>query len=126
MSGRSTATGTVLIIENANDVTDVAVYGLSAAWDLPFVSAIGVGMRTIGMAGKETLGGRLVVTTDGLGFSAHALNRVGGVFVPVSAVASFRDVSKGLTRELEVVRTNGFPMECVVWGSRRSSPFSGR
>jgi hypothetical protein len=117
MDEENVVSGEVLISKSANYVIELAEYGLSARAGSPISFGTRAGMRMIGLAGKEALGGRLVVTTHGFGFTAHALNTVrGNVFVPIHHVATMRDVSKGLSRQLEIVLTNGYVMLFVVWG----------
>jgi hypothetical protein len=117
MDEENVVTGEVLIRKNANYVIELAEYGVMRNSGSLLGSGIAAGMRMIGMAGKEALGGKLFVTTHGFGFAAHALNPVrGNVFVPIHHVATIRDVSKGLSRQLEIVLTNGYTMLFIVWG----------
>jgi hypothetical protein len=100
---------TVILSKNANAIISVDENGLSRfAFDQL--------MWTVGMQGKEAIGGRLHLTNFRLIFKSHAINRLTGKFsILLPTIQEVKDVSRFLTKKIEIVtRTQHF--EFVVWG----------
>ncbi|MEF9904433.1 hypothetical protein [Streptomyces sp. P9-A2] len=95
--------------KNANAVIDVREAGLSRfAFD-------GL-MWSVGMRGKEAIGGRLHLTNHRLVFRSHAFNRVRGTFsVFLPCVEKIRNTSSGITRQV-TVSTAMQDFTFVAWG----------
>jgi hypothetical protein len=73
-------------------------------------------MWTVGMKGKEAIGGRLHLTNYRLVFKSHMLNRVCGKFsIFLPTIRELRDASKFVVKKLEV-GTENQRFEFVVWG----------
>lgn len=109
-----------LISKAANLLIDRADFGLGELRLGAFPVSVEPGMRAAGIAGKEGIGGRLTVTTAGLAFRAHSVNRVRGTLeVPIAEVVDARDVSRLLSRRLEVTLRDGRKLLFVVWGGPR-------
>jgi hypothetical protein len=99
----------VVASKNANAVVRLSEVGLKR---LPFDH----GMRMIGFAGKEAIGGKLHLTSVRLLFASHSFNRVTGrlsIFLP--SIVATRNASRGLSKKLEV-QTALQTFEFVVWG----------
>jgi hypothetical protein len=100
---------TVILSKNANAIITVDEQGLSRfAFDQL--------MWTVGMQGKEAIGGRLHLTNFRLIFKSHAINRLTGKFsILLPTIQEVKDVSRFLTKKVEIVtKTQHF--EFVVWG----------
>jgi hypothetical protein len=100
---------TVILSKNANAIITVDEQGLSRfAFDQL--------MWTVGMQGKEAIGGRLHLTNFRLIFKSHAINRLTGKFsILLPTIQEVKDVSRFLTKKIEIVtKTQHF--EFVVWG----------
>jgi hypothetical protein len=99
----------VILSKNANAIISVDEQGLSRfAFDQL--------MWTVGMQGKEAIGGRLHLTNFRLIFKSHAINRLTGKFsILLPTIQEVKDVSRFLTKKIEIVtKTQHF--EFVVWG----------
>ncbi|MDT0267425.1 hypothetical protein RM844_14125 [Streptomyces sp. DSM 44915] len=99
----------VRVSKNANALVGVAEAGLTRFRHDRLLG-------TVGMRGKEGIGGRLHVTDYRIVFDAHAANRLTGrfsVFLPV--VTGVRDVSRRLSKQLEISTGTG-RFTFVVWG----------
>jgi hypothetical protein len=73
-----------------------------------------------GRKGTEGIGGKLVLSPTALFFQGHAMNRVRPDFgIPLDEIAALRDVSRGLSRQLEVELRSGTRARFVVWGVPR-------
>jgi hypothetical protein len=107
---------TELLRKNANYIIDRADYGLGKLSIVPGTN-VEAGLAAVGMRGKEGIGGKLVLTPSVLWFHPHALNRVRPEFgIPLEEIAELRDVSRGLSRQLEVVMRSEMRLRFVVWG----------
>lgn len=100
---------TVRLRKNANAVVAIDEYGLSRfAFDHL--------MGTVGMRGKEAIGGRLHLTNYRLIFKSHSFNRLRGTFgVFLPTIHEVRNASVGVKRQVEVV-TKSQRFTFVVWG----------
>jgi hypothetical protein len=99
----------VILSKNANAIINVDEQGLSRfAFDQL--------MWTVGMQGKEAIGGRLHLTNFRIIFKSHAINRLTGKFsILLPTIQEVKDVSRFLTKKIEIVtKTQHF--EFVVWG----------
>ncbi|WP_146244316.1 hypothetical protein [Curtobacterium sp. MCBD17_032] len=101
-----------LLRKNANLLIDHGAKGPSVAAEL--------GLLVAARKGTEGVGGRLALTPSALFFHAHAGNRVRPDFgIPLDEIAALRDVSRGLSRQLEVELLSGTRARFVVWGVPR-------
>ncbi|MBF4631622.1 hypothetical protein ITJ42_10390 [Clavibacter michiganensis subsp. phaseoli] len=120
MSDAPADEGRILISKAANHLIDRAEFGLSELRIVPLAPSVEPAMRAVGMAGREGLGGRLTITTRALVFRTHAANRVRGTLeVPIGEIAAARDVSRGISRRLEVTLVSGHRLLFIVWGGAR-------
>ncbi|MFF8991447.1 hypothetical protein ACF09H_16170 [Streptomyces sp. NPDC014983] len=98
--------------KNANAVVSVDASGLSRfAFDQL--------MWTVGMTGREAIGGKLHVTDHRLVFDAHPVNRLRGrfsIFLPL--ITDVRDTSRGIKKQIQV-STGTQQFTFVVWGVPR-------
>ena len=76
-------------------------------------------MWTVGMQGKETIGGKLHLTNFRFVFKSHAANRLTGKFsLFLPTIREVRETSRGITRKIAVA-TQTQHFEFVVWGIPR-------
>ena len=100
---------TVLLSKAANTIIRIDEHGLSR-----FV--LDHLMWTVGMQGREAIGGRLHLTNYRLLFKAHAFNRMSGKFsVFLPTIEAVRDASAGIVKKIVVV-TPAQSFEFVAWG----------
>ena len=100
---------TVLLSKPANAIIRIDEHGLSR-----FV--LDHLMWTVGMQGREAIGGKLHLTNYRLLFKAHAANRLTGKFsVFLPTIEAVRDTSAGIVKKILVV-TSAQSFEFVVWG----------
>ena len=99
----------VILSKGANAVIKISDYGLSRfAFDQL--------MWTVGMKGKEAIGGKLHLTNYRLIFKSHPLNRLGGKFsIFLPTIWEVKDVSGLISKKIEVF-TQTQEFEFVVWG----------
>ena len=101
----------LLLSKAANAVIRLSEYGLSefAASDL---------MWTVGMKGKEAIGGKLHVTNYRVIFKSHSFNRARGQFsIFLPTIRDIRDSSFFVSRKV-TIGTKLAAFEFVVWGVR--------
>lgn len=111
---------TVLLRKGASYVIERADHGLEP---LRF-GLLGVGiepaLKAVGMGGKESIGGHLVLTPAVLWFRPHRFNRVRPELgIPLEEITEIADVSRGISRQVEVVMRSGVRLRFVVWGIPR-------
>jgi hypothetical protein len=88
----------------------------SAASSVAAELGLVVGART----GTEGIGGKLTLSPGALWFRSHVVNRVRPDFgIPLDEIRAVRDVSHGLSRQLEVELRSGARARFVVWGVPR-------
>jgi hypothetical protein len=99
----------VILSKGANAVIKISDYGLSRI-------AFDQLMWTVGMKGKEAIGGKLHLTNYRLIFKSHPLNRLRGKFsIFLPTIREVKDVSGLISKKIEVfTQTQAF--EFVVWG----------
>jgi hypothetical protein len=96
----------------ANFIIKISDYGLSKF-------CADAHMWTVGMKGKEALGGRLFVTSYRVIFATHPLNRVVGEFsIPLELIAGVKNKSFLVVRKIAVLCTLG-DFEFVIWNIAR-------
>ena len=99
----------ILLEKNANAVIKLTDYGLSKF-------AFDKYMWTIGMKGKEAIGGKIYLTNFRLIFTSHNINRVKGKFsIFLHTINSIRDTSFLVTKKLSI-GTKLSEYSFVVWG----------
>jgi hypothetical protein len=100
---------TVLLSKKANAIIKPDEHGLSR---FAFDNLMG----TVGMAGKEAIGGNLHLTNYRVLFRAHAVNRLRGAFsIFLPTIRELRNASSGISRKVEIV-TATQRYTYVVWG----------
>jgi hypothetical protein len=96
----------------ANFIINISQYGLSR------FCADGL-MWTVGLQGKEALGGRLFVTNYRVIFATHPLNRVTGeISIPLDIVSGVQNRSVFIMKRVAVLCALG-ELEFVVWNVGR-------
>jgi len=95
--------------KNANAVIKIDEYGLSQfAFDQL--------MWTVGMKGKEAIGGKIHLTNYRLIFKSHGINRLTGKFsLFLPTIKELKDASRLIAKKMEV-GTDTQRFEFVVWG----------
>jgi hypothetical protein len=99
----------VVLSKGANAIIKIDEHGLSRfAFDQL--------MWTVGMKGKEAIGGKLHLTNYRLIFKSHAVNRLKGKFsIFLPTIQDVKDVSFLITKKIAVM-TQTQRFEFVVWG----------
>ena len=95
--------------KSANAVIKIDEHGLSRfAFDQL--------MWTIGMKGKEAIGGKIHLTNYRLIFQSHAVNRLTGKFsIFLPTISDLKDASRFLVKKMHVA-TQTQQFEFVIWG----------
>ena len=95
--------------KNANAVIKIDEHGLSRfAFDQL--------MWTVGMKGKEAIGGKIHLTNYRLVFQSHAINRLTGKFsIFLPTIKELKDASGLIVKKMEVA-TDTQLFEFVIWG----------
>lgn len=99
---------------------DRADHGLDPLRFGPIGLGIEPALKAVGMGGKESIGGHLVLTPAVLWFRPHRFNRVRPEFgIPLEDITEITDASRGISRQVEVVMRSGLRLRFVVWGIPR-------
>ncbi len=101
---------TLLGTKGANAIITISSFGLDPIFERS--------MRTLGLAGKEAIGGWLDLTSWRLIFRSHQYNRVTGSYsVLLPTILDVADVSGFITKKMRVT-TRTATQEFVIWGVR--------
>lgn len=100
----------VLVSKDANAVITLSDHGLGSIPDTERA------MASVGLGGKEAVGGRLHLTNWRLVFRSHPFNRVKGqVSIVLPTIVELMDASRFLTKKLRVT-TRSARHDFIVWG----------
>jgi hypothetical protein len=99
----------IVLTKRTNAVIQPTDYGLG---QFPFDQYFDL----VGLKGRESIGGKLHLTTARLVFKSHPINRVTGTFsIFLPTIASATDASFGINRKV-AIHTESQQYEFVLWG----------